>query len=585
MWLLPGPGCSSPWHRAYFLSPYSYAGCLLLCRSFPHISSLITVHVLRLLSHSFLAFVHVLLSGLPLFLPPPPPPRFAEALDAPYQAHSLLPRMSESRASAPWMFQSGRPCCRPVGSSPDVPVRAPCACPLASASPRVFQSRGPRCSAASSWPRMFESVAPCLPSFYSLPCRLSVVPFCAAPSSPSLLSSRFMFLVSSLIHSMLLFMFLLPFLAATASSSLCSPGRSNAGPLASSPDVTVQGFCPPDVSVQVALLPAGTFLLRMFQSGLRALVCFPLRPPECSSPKGPVAVQLLPGLGCSSPWPWVHPPRRSSPGAVHQSAPDAPIRGVILSYYPFRHWPVLVVCVPPWFFFRVPFVARFPPLLPALLCVPSCSPPTPSLPIPLPSPPPFPFLPRAPLLPSPGSLSFPSLCGGFAEARTEAPSFYARMLLCFRAGTDVPSRSFFPAFSLFSCFALSFITCHCVQSCPLVPSSFPSSLALCVALGRSLCPLLYACTFPPSPFARTQAFFVCLGHALKLLFLRVHFTTLSFSFLVPLFRPVTYSLVFARCLTALATSSRHNFLFNVTSSSYYCCLYALMCHAIYLFTL
>ena len=55
--------------------------------------------------------------------------------------------------SAPRLFQS----------SPDVHVRAPCAFSLAS--PRMFQSRGPRCCVASSGPRMFQSDAPRLPSF------------------------------------------------------------------------------------------------------------------------------------------------------------------------------------------------------------------------------------------------------------------------------------------------------------------------------------------------------------------------------------------------------------------------------------
>ena len=116
---------------------------------------------------------------------------------------------------------------------------------------------------------------------------------------------------------------------------------------------------------------------------------------------------------------------------------------------------------------------------------------------------------------------------------------------------NILSPSFFHAFSLFSCFALSSIPCHCVQSCPLVPPSFPLSHALCVALARSLCPLLYACPSLPAPFARMHALFVYLGHALKLLFIRMHFATFFFSFLVPLFPSFTYSLGFARCLMAL----------------------------------
>ena len=170
------------------------------------------------------------------------------------------------------MFQSGQPCCRPVRSSPDLPVRAQCACLLAS--PRLFQSRGLRCFLASSGPRMLQSVAPCLPSFSFLLCLLSVDFLCAAPSSPSPLSSRFMFLVPFLFRSLLLFMFSVPFLAAAASSCLCCPGRSNPRPL----------------------------LSRMFQSGLCALVRLPLRHPGRSSPVGPVALWLLPGTRCISPW-------------------------------------------------------------------------------------------------------------------------------------------------------------------------------------------------------------------------------------------------------------------------------------------
>ena len=77
------------------------------------------------------------------------------------------------------------------------------------------------------------------------------------------------------------------------------------------------------------------------------------------------------------------------------------------------------------------------------------------------------------------------------------------------------TRTFFAAFSLFSCLAFSFL------SCPLVPSSFFSSHALCVALGRALlvlqsmladCPLLLLLALPFScPFPlRTHACTLCL---------------------------------------------------------------------------
>ena len=143
-------------------------------------------------------------------------------------------------------------------------------------------------------------------------------------------------------------------------------------------------------------------------------------------------------------------PGRSSPGAraVLQSAPDAPIRGVIVSYSLCCLRRLRVWCL--GFFFRAPIVVAPPPLPPAPLCVPS----RPFLSLSPPSlfPPPPPPSPSVPFLPSPAP--FLSLCGGFAGARTQAPRFYARMLLCFGAGTHVNLSSFFPAFSLFSCFAL-----------------------------------------------------------------------------------------------------------------------------------
>ena len=71
------------------------------------------------------------------------------------------------------------------------------------------------------------------------------------------------------------------------------------------------------------------------------------------------------------------------------------------------------VCAPPPFL-RAPFAAPLPPLLPAPLCVRSCSPHLHSLSFSLPSTLPFPSLCRSPLLPSLGSLflSLRWLCWG-----------------------------------------------------------------------------------------------------------------------------------------------------------------------------
>ena len=118
------------------------------------------------------------------------------------------------------------------------------------------------------------------------------------------------------------------------------------------------------------------------------------------------------------------------------------------------------------------------------------------------------------------------------------------MLLCFGAGTQVHSSSLFPAFSLFSCFALFFFTC---------PYSCRMHFLL---LWGAPCDL---------------SFFVCSGHTRKLLLLRMHFATLFFAFLAPL--PSAYmSLVFY-----LFSCRALVFLYPAP------CPYALMTHAIYVF--
>ena len=212
-------------------------------------------------------------------------------------------------------------------SSPDVPVRVPCACPLS-----LLLLLLPRPDSCSSCPlsppflalvhvllavscrrRFLLLVQPCtLQSRVAstsdvlvqglhhpdVPVRVRCFPGCSSPgcmllsvspSSPSPPFSRLLFFVSSLPCSLLLFMFFSPLLAAAVSSSLCSPVRSN------------PGFLPPGCSSPGALLPG------MFQSGFHALVRLPL-PPGCSSPGGPVASDApVGGTGFT--------PGRSSPGA------------------------------------------------------------------------------------------------------------------------------------------------------------------------------------------------------------------------------------------------------------------------------
>ena len=175
-------------------------------------------------------------------------------------------------------------------------------------------------------------------------------------------------------------------------------------------------------------------------------------------------------------------PGRSSPGARGElhSAPDAPIRGVmylsLCAVFSVCVCGALVFCL---FFFSARPSSLLLPRSPrsALSSLPPFPPPSPPL-----------------FLPSPAP--FHSLCGGFAGARTQAPTFYTRMLLCFGAGTHVHSSSFFPACPLFSCF---------------VPLHVPS---------------LAACTLCCLCLPLVLSSFVCLGHAHKLLLLRMQFATI-----------------------------------------------------------
>ena len=218
---------------------------------------------------------------------------------------------------------------------------------------------------------------------------------------------------------------------------------------------------------------------------------YSLRCLRCSSPWHRVLPQTIQSGGFG---PYSTPPRCSNPGLLFVvfsplprtlqsvapgSPPDDPVRGLGLSSIPppmlqsgascislsllsSAFACVVHLCL----FFRAPIVVAPPPRAPLHFAFPPA--------LSSPSPPPSPSV---PFLSSPAPS--PSLCGGFAGARTHAPSFYACMLLCFWAGTNVHSSSFFLAFSLFSCF---------------VPLHAPSLVActLCVAFAYFVAsPLLF----------------------------------------------------------------------------------------------
>ena len=171
---------------------------------------------------------------------------------------------------------------------------------------------------------------------------------------------------------------------------------------------------------------------------------------------------------------------RSSPGAqaVLQPAPDDPIGGVIylslLADFGVCVRGALVFCL--FVFFCAPIVVAPPPLSQLCLAFPALSPP---------SPPPF--------LSSPAP--FLSLCGGFAGARTQAPGVYARMLLCFRAGTHIHPSSLFPACFMFSCIVPLFVPSlsHAVS----VAFAYPLSSPLLFVWGTHSSSYSYGCSLPP----------------------------------------------------------------------------------------
>ena len=208
-----------------------------------------------------------MLSGLTsrLFLPPPPPPPCA-APDTPIQGHSLLPRMFLSRASAPRMFQSSRPCCWPVRSFPDTPVGLFALALLSLLPPGCSNPGGP--AAVHSSPSLLASPSVLVP-FLALdlfcPGRLFLPPPppCAAPDAPI----RDYSLSSRMIQS------------------------------------RVAVHCNPDVQVQWALLPACSLFPGCSSSGSLRLSSF-----LCGPPNAPVQGALvfcclfLACPGCSSPW-------------------------------------------------------------------------------------------------------------------------------------------------------------------------------------------------------------------------------------------------------------------------------------------
>ena len=409
-----------------------------------------------------------------------------------------------------------------------------------------------------------QSAEPCIPSLSFLHCPFLTVSFCTAPSSLSPLSSRFMFFVSSLLRSLLLFMFSLPCPAPAASSSVCSPGRSNPGLLlpkmfqsrASTPRMFQSGcVSSPDVPVQVScVFPLDASSSRMLQSG----------GPRC--------------LGCSSPWHWVHPPRQSSPVAVLESAPYAPIRGVILSYYPCCQRPVVLWCVLPWGFFSRALRRSSTPAPPrsslrSLL----------SSPLPLPLPPFLASLPSAlslppsgPSPPSPRLPFTPFVVALLGHALQLLVSMHACCYVFVQAHTYIHLLSF-----LLSHCSLAL---HCPPSLvtvsslvPLFPLPFPCHMHVVLLWGAPcvLSSMPALCPLPPS-HACTHFSFVWGTQS----------SSSSYACTLP--PSLSCSLFPCSPVSRSPLHSCHTFLFIVTTTCatyYYRCLYVFMFHAIYLFTL
>ena len=286
--LSAAPGCSSPGgsgalllvpglprmfqsvasgqHHSFSFLP---SGLSPADRSVIPLSSHITDRVLLLLSHlrgpvpCSCSCFRCLSSRLFLPLPPPPP---CAAPELPIHGFSLLPWIFQSRISAPRMFGSGWPCCRPVLS-----------------------------------PRMFKSWFLALVLFSLLP------PGCSSPCGPAAVHSSPSLLTSPSV--------LVPFLALDRFCLVClflSPP-----PPCTAPDAPIQGhsFCspmiqsrnfvhwPPDVPDQWALLPVSSFFLLCSCSGSLRLSSFLCGPPDAPMQGSLVlCCLLLVCPGCSSPW-------------------------------------------------------------------------------------------------------------------------------------------------------------------------------------------------------------------------------------------------------------------------------------------
>ena len=162
-------------------------------------------------------------------------------------------------------------------------------------------------------------------------------------------------------------------------------------------------------------------------------------------------------------------------------APDAPIRGVIflslLADFGVCVCGALVFCL---FFFRTPIVVAPPQLSLLRFAFPAPFPPSPP-----------------PVLSSPAP--FLSICDGFAGARTQAPSVYAHMLLCFGASTHVLSSSPFPAFVLVHCSSVCPVPCRMNFVLPL-PTSSPLLFCLFGARTQAPTPTHAICHHSHLPF-------------------------------------------------------------------------------------
>ena len=456
-WLRCFPGCSHPGSMCWSASPSSLSPPAWHLPSF--LSSPIRSLLLFLFSSPFLSAA----VSFSLFVAP----------DVPFPGR-FVPGPSSPGALRPQMFQSAAP-----GAPPDDPVRGfgSCSCP----------------------PWMLLSGA----SF----CRILSVSSNAPVRGPGLTPGRSSPGASAALHSAPD----APIRGILYSYSLRCLGCSSPWHQVLSPDDPVRGLGPCSTPP------------RRLQSG--ASFCGILS--VASDP--PVR-----GTGFT--------PGRSSLGgsAVLHSAPDAPIRGVLLSYSlrcpgcsspwhrvhprtiqsggfgraplrpgcsnPGRHSILLSLlssafaCVVHWcFFFRAPIIVAPAPLPPLRFAFPPA--------LSSPSPPPSPSV---PFLSAPAPS--PSLCGGFAGARTQAPSFYARMLLCFlgRAHTFILLLSFLPS----------------LCSPALFPfTSLPLSHALCVAFAYFVTSTLlfvwgthtssdsYACSLPPSSshsFCTLAARYLCM---------------------------------------------------------------------------